>query len=99
VKDTYKVGKYEAPVETLSISMHWPKSIIGTMKVQCICMKQFSSSTNHFEEIVMLNDPEHGDYLHQTHDQRNSNHNDLKQEETYLKLDGDLLCLQVSTVL
>ena len=47
----------------------------------------------------MLNDPEHGDYLHQTHDQRNSNHNDLKQEETYLKLDGDLLCLQVSTVL
>jgi hypothetical protein len=24
------VGKYEAPVETLSISMHWPKCRIGT---------------------------------------------------------------------
>jgi len=32
----------------------------------------------------MRNDPGHGDYLHQTRDQRNPNHNDLKQEETYL---------------
>jgi hypothetical protein len=25
----YKVGKYEAPVETLPISKHWPNSGIG----------------------------------------------------------------------
>ena len=33
-EDTYEVGKYEAPVETLSISMHWPKFRIGIAKVQ-----------------------------------------------------------------
>jgi hypothetical protein len=36
IEDTYEVRKYEAPVETLSISMHWPKFRIGTTKVQCI---------------------------------------------------------------
>lgn len=60
----YEVGKYEAPVETLSISTHWPKFRIGATKVQCIWMKFHSSSSNHFKEPIMPNDVEHRDCLH-----------------------------------
>lgn len=60
----YEIGKYEAPVETFSISTHWPKFRIFTMKVQCICMEFHSSCSNHFKEPVMRNHVGHGDCLH-----------------------------------
>lgn len=60
----YEVGKHEAPVETFSISTHWPKFRICTMKVQCIWIEFHSSSSNHFKEIVVYYHVGHGDCLH-----------------------------------
>jgi hypothetical protein len=61
----YKVGKYEAPVETLPISMHQSKSRIG-IKVH--------TNSHIFSNTIIITDFSDRNRLQKTHIYANSNY-------------------------
>jgi hypothetical protein len=66
-EDNYKVGKYEAPVETLSISKHWSNSGIGI---------KIHTNRHIFGSAITITNFSDRKCLQQTHKYGNSNYSE-----------------------
>jgi hypothetical protein len=82
----YKVGKYEAPVETLPISIHRSESQIG-IKIQ--------TNSHIFGNTIIIKDFSDRICLQQTHKYRNSNYTEQNMETSYFKCDGHFVFISI----
>jgi hypothetical protein len=82
----YKVGKYEAPVETLPISIHRSESQIGI---------KIHTNSHIFGNTIIIKDFSDRICLQQTHKYRNSNYTEQNMETSYFKCDGHFVFISI----